>query len=91
MVTFETVLNVVPVVSLVIVGVYYSFQIRNQNRTRQAQLFMNLQQRFDNPQIMGAFLQSREHNEISFDEWYGKFGPDGDREMLDLATFGFKV
>ena len=44
MVTLETVLNVIPVVSLVIVGAYYSLQIRNQNRTRTIQLLMQLSQ-----------------------------------------------
>jgi len=45
MVTLETVLNVIPIVSLVIVGAYYSLQIRNQNRNRQAELYMQLFQR----------------------------------------------
>ncbi|MHA2433326.1 MAG: DUF4760 domain-containing protein [Candidatus Thorarchaeota archaeon] len=42
MVTFETVLDVLPIVSLVIVLSYYSLQIRNQNISRKAQLYMQL-------------------------------------------------
>lgn len=42
MVTFETVLSVIPVLSLAVAITYYGMQIRNQNKNRQAQLFMRL-------------------------------------------------
>ena len=42
MVTLETLLDVVPVVSLVVVLTYYTLTVRNQNRTRQAQLLLSL-------------------------------------------------
>ena len=46
MVALDTVLDVLPVASLVVVLAYYSLQIRNQNRTRQAQLFMQMYNRW---------------------------------------------
>lgn len=42
MVSYETVLDVLPIVSLVIVFGYYSLQIRNQNLARKAQIYMQL-------------------------------------------------
>ena len=46
MVALETILDILPVASLVVVLAYYSLQIRNQNRTRQAQLFMQMYNRW---------------------------------------------
>ena len=42
MVTLETVLDILPIISLIIVFSYYSLQIRNQNLARKAQLYMQL-------------------------------------------------
>ena len=42
MITIETVLDVVPVMSLAIALIYYAMTINSQNKTRQAQLFMRL-------------------------------------------------
>ena len=46
MVTFETVLDVVPAVSVAVALVYYGLQIRNQNKARQAQLYAQI---YDEP------------------------------------------
>lgn len=48
MVTLETVLDVIPIVSLVVVLAYYTLTVRNQNRTRQAQLLMGRARRNEN-------------------------------------------
>ena len=42
MVTLDHLLNILPFVSIIIIGTYYSLQIRTQNKTRQAQLFMGI-------------------------------------------------
>jgi hypothetical protein len=42
MVSFESILDVVPAVGVIMALVYYTLTIRNQNRTRQAQLLMSL-------------------------------------------------
>jgi len=42
MVALETVLDVMPIMSLVIVLAYYAIQIRSQNKTRQADLYLRL-------------------------------------------------
>ncbi len=52
MVTLETVLNVVPAVSVAIALVYYAMTINNQNKTRQAQLFMQLYDRYRSKEYM---------------------------------------
>ncbi|UCD45780.1 MAG: hypothetical protein JSV27_04655 [Candidatus Bathyarchaeota archaeon] len=42
MVTLETVLQVIPALSVSIAAIYYALNIRNQRETRQAQLFMQM-------------------------------------------------
>ena len=42
MVDTQTILQFIPAVSLSIAAIYYMLILRNQNRTRQAQLFMQL-------------------------------------------------
>ncbi len=49
MVTLEAILNIAPVMGILIAIVYYTLAIRNQNKTRQAQLYMQ----FLNPILTG--------------------------------------
>jgi hypothetical protein len=81
MVTLETVLQVVPVVSLVIVGAYYSLQIRNQNRTRQAQLFMQAYSTFIDREFQKSFFEIvRQWKWDDYDDFWQKYGPDTNSE-----------
>ena len=80
MASFEFLAIILTGIGLTVSMVYYASVLANQNKTRQAQLFMNLQQRFDNPQLMGALIKSRDYEGLSFEEWYEKYGPNGDRE-----------
>jgi hypothetical protein len=81
MVSLEVMALVLTGLGLTVSMVYYANQLAHQNKTRKAQLFMNLQQRFDNPQLMRALIQSRDYEGIPFEEWNEKYGPNTNREI----------
>jgi hypothetical protein len=81
MASFEFLAIIVSVLGLAASITYYAIVLSNANKTRQAQLFMSLQQRFDNPQLMGALIQSRDYEDLSFEEWNEKYGPNNNREV----------
>ena len=54
MITVEQVLYIIPVLALTASITYYALNIRNQNRTRQAQLLMQIVNQFCHPNIVEA-------------------------------------
>jgi hypothetical protein len=68
---------------------YYGLQIRNQNRTRQAQLFMQMYDRWSDD-TRGLNVRSVVNTKLSgFDEYQEKYQSDENfRKALD-ALFGF--
>ena len=74
MVTLETVLDVIPLMSLVVVLAYYTLTIRNQNRTRQAQLLMNLYETYRSPEFRKNFQKVLDLEYNDFDDFWGKYG-----------------
>ncbi len=76
MVTLETILSVVPILSLVVVLSYYSLQIRNQNRTRQAQLYMNLFLEISSQQWMMKHATLLNQEWEDYDDFEKKYGSD---------------
>jgi hypothetical protein len=91
MVTLDTVLNVIPVVTLVLVGAYYSLQIRNQNRARQAQLFMQLYETYRNPEFRKLQISLSRYEFTDFKDFWGKYGvdvnPDAWSSWLAVAAY----
>jgi hypothetical protein len=80
MVAFDTILNVIPILSLVVVLAYYSLQIRNQNKSRQAQVYLTLYNKWDEKQQKAhAALRAAEFSNI--DEYLEKYGPDTNPEF----------
>jgi hypothetical protein len=88
MVTIENLLNILPVASLVVIGTYYSLQIRTQNKTRQAQLFMQLYDRFTSTRFHRQGNAIRFQWEWSdFDDFIEKYGPENNLEAwADMLT-----
>jgi hypothetical protein len=80
MVTLETLLDVVPVVSLVVVLSYYTLTVRNQNRTRQAQLLMNLYETYRSPEFrkQQMIIQNLEYTD--FEDFIEKYGSETNPE-----------
>jgi hypothetical protein len=81
MASFEFLAIILTGLGLTVSILYYTSVLQNANKTRQIQLFMELNSRFDNPLLMRALIKSRDYEGISFDEWFEKYGPDGDREV----------
>ena len=80
MVAFDTILNVIPILSLVVVLAYYSIQIRNQNKSRQAQVYLTLYNKWgEKQQNAHAAISAAEFRD--FDEYIEKYGPETNPEF----------
>jgi hypothetical protein len=71
--------DIVAIVGVFIGLTYYIINVRQQQENRRNQLFLSMYQRFDNPDLMRVFIDSRDFGDMSFEEWNNKYGPDGDR------------
>ena len=80
MVTLETVLDVIPLMSLVVVLAYYTLTIRNQNRTRQAQLLMNLYETYRSQESRLQSLEIQSWTWKNMDDFWDKYGQDKNPE-----------
>jgi hypothetical protein len=76
MVDYQTLSIVLTGTGMIIALTYYALQIRNQNKTRQVQMFMNLYATYSSPQFR------RRYNDITFnrayenyDDFWEKYGP----------------
>ena len=91
MVTVETVLDVIPVVSLVVVLAYYTITVRNQNKTRQAQLLMGLYDTYRSREFRANVTELRSQEWTDFDDFWEKYGEENNPEAwtswLSVAAF----
>ena len=91
MVTLDTVLEVIPIVSLVVVLTYYTLTIRNQNKTRQAQLLMGLYETYRSREFRRQTTEIRRQRYINFDDWWSKYGqdsnPDAWASWMSIAAY----
>jgi len=84
MVTFETVVEIVPVIGLTIALLYYAMNLRNQNITRKAQLTMNFYTHVTKREFWQQFINVVFHQQFkTIEEWDEKYGP---QENPDAAT-----
>jgi len=80
MVDYQTLSIVLTGISMTIALTYYGLQIRNQNRTRQAQVFMQLYNRYqDIFQAQGTSSEIIFHKLSGYDEYQRKY--DSDQEF----------
>jgi len=74
-VTLTLVKDIVTIVGVIAGLTYYILSVRNQNRTRQAQLFMQIYEKWYDP------VFSKNSNELNalewedYDDWKSKYGP----------------
>ena len=73
MVTLESVLDVVPAISVAVALVYYGFQLRNQNKTRQAQLYAMIWDKVSNPDFLERYYEVRNYTWTDFEDYYEKY------------------
>jgi hypothetical protein len=57
MVSIESILDVVPAVGVIVALVYYALTIRNQTKSRQTQIFMQLHEAKYNREGLEAYFQ----------------------------------
>ena len=73
MVDYQTVSIVLTGIGMIIALTYYSLQIRNQNRTRQAQLFMQIYNRWTDTEFNENFIDVINRDWKDYDDWNTKF------------------
>ena len=73
MVTLENVLNVIPALSVAIALVYYAMTINNQNKTRQAQLFMQLFSNYIKKDVLGIGQELLQMEWTDFEDFSRKY------------------
>jgi hypothetical protein len=86
-VTLQTIGILLTGVSVSIAAVYYTLTLRNTNQTRQAQLFMQIYSRFDDPDWMINWAQVvRQWKWTDYEDWYSKYSPEMD--IVASAQYG---
>ena len=85
---YQTLSIVLTGIGMIIALTYYSLQIRNQNRTRQAQLLMQIYSRLDTPEKSRAFLNLVTWEFTDFEDFLKKCDPlKKSEEAYILNTF----
>lgn len=91
MIDLQTVSIVLTGIGLMIALIYYALQIRNQNKTRQTQLFMNLYDTYRSPEFRKQQLTIAQHEYTDFDDFWEKYGgptnPDAWSTWFSVAAF----
>ena len=75
MVSIEQILYVIPVLALTASITYYALTIRNQNKTRQTQLFMQIHSSLQSPEIQKNFYEILNQEWETPKEYMTKYGP----------------
>lgn len=78
-------------ISLTVAAIYYTLTLRNQNRTRQAQLLMNLYETYRSKEFRADVTEVRNQEWTDFDDFWEKYGeknnPDAWAAWISVAAF----
>ena len=75
--SFQLVAIVISILGLAASITYYSSVLQNQNKTRQAQLFMNLYGTYQTTEFKNIYTDILFHWEWeNYEDWWGKYGAD---------------
>jgi len=89
MLELQTIYYFVAALSVMVAAVYYVFNLRGNTRTRQAQLFMQLYDRFHDTQFWKQYGEIIFLSEwTSWDDFWGKYGPTNIDAFADWMSFG---
>ena len=80
MVSFEQFVYVVPMLALAASISYYAMVLRNQNRTRQAQLFMSFYDTLRSQEFRDQFGEILRQDYSDFDDFWKKYGQENNPE-----------
>ena len=84
MVSVESILDVVPAVGVIVALIYYTFTIRNQTKSRQTQMFMQLHEAKFDREGLEAFFNLNNRKWDDFDDWMKKYGPSTHPEQAAI-------
>ena len=84
MVDVQTVSIAIASVSVVVGVIYYSLQIRHQNRMRQTELTMRLYQQFGSKEFMDSWWQVINREDKDYNEYVKEYGAT---ELLQISTY----
>ena len=91
MIDTQTLSIVLTGIGMIIALTYYALQIRNQNRTRQTQLFMNLYNQYRSKDFVRDTRELSSWQWKDFDDFRAKYGSRADKEAntLFISTANF--
>jgi hypothetical protein len=75
MVDYQTISIVLTGIGIMIAFTYYALQIRNQNRTRQAQLLMQIYSNLDRPEKLKSLSEMLTWEFTDFEDFLEKYDP----------------
>ncbi len=84
MVDYQTLSIVLTGTGMIIALIYYALQIRNQNKTRQAQLFMQIYQSRNTHDNMVRWVELNSWEWEDTDDWMRKYGAEASSEIRAL-------
>ena len=89
--TLQTIGILLAGISLTAAAIYYTFTIRNQNRTRQAGLLMNLYETYRNPEFRKQQMTIQNFEYTDYEDFKEKYGfetnPEAWAKWLSVAAF----
>ncbi len=80
MVDVQSVLDILPAISITIGVAYYIMVLRNQEKARQAQLLMNLHQNYRSIEFRKMCHDIQEQSWEDFEDFWNKYGEDTNPE-----------
>jgi len=80
MADYQTLSIVLTGIGMIIALTYYGLQIRNQNRTRQAQLFTTLYTTYQSQEFRNQWTAILKQEWTDFDDFWEKYGQDNNPE-----------
>jgi len=85
----QTISAVIAALSIVIVAMYYALTLRSSNKTRQAQLYMQILEKLSTRGFIAAWLEMMSQWDWKdYEEWESKYGPAAN---LEAATKLFSI
>ena len=83
MVTIDRVIDVIPIMSLAIALIYYTMTISNQNKTRQAQLFMQLFEKYRTKETWRDGWELLQMEWTDVDDFFEKYDSSVDMDNFE--------
>jgi hypothetical protein len=91
MVDYQSLSIVLTGIGIIIALTYYALQIRNQNKTRQSQIFMQIHSRWYDKEFWGQWREISSAEWEDYDDYNEKFSfyanPDFGDKLLAISTF----